>query len=66
VSKKTDEEKFADIIAKFVSDLRFDLELAGKYLAWYLPNVTFRRIMIVAESAKAEREKLNERNKLPN
>jgi hypothetical protein len=54
--KKSNEEKFATVVSNLISDLRFDLDLAGKYLAWYLPNVAFRRFMEIAESAKAERE----------
>lgn len=54
--KQSKEEKFANVISDYVTDLRFDLEVAGKYLAWYLPNVAYRRFMIIAESAKAERE----------
>lgn len=61
MSRESKEQKFANIIADYVSDLRFDLELAGKYLAWYLPNVAFRRVMTIAESAQAEREKANDR-----
>jgi hypothetical protein len=54
--KKSNEEKFATIVSNLISDLRFDLDIAGKYLAWYLPNVAFRRFMIIAEAAKEERE----------
>ena len=56
MSKKTDEEKFVTIVSNFVSDLRFDLDLAGKYLAWYLPNVAYRRILTILEAMKHERE----------
>jgi hypothetical protein len=56
VSKKTNEEKLADIIANYVSDLRLDLELVGRYLAWYLPNVAYRRILTIMEAMKHERE----------
>jgi hypothetical protein len=61
VSRKTNEEKLADIVSNYISDLRFDLEVAGKYLAWYLPAVAFRRLMIILEVAKEEREG-NDRN----
>jgi hypothetical protein len=60
VSKRTDEEKFATLVSNFVSDLRFDLDLAGRYLAWYLPNVAYRRILIIMEAMKHEREGSNE------
>jgi hypothetical protein len=56
VSKKTNEEKLADIMANYVSDLRLDLELVGRYLAWYLPNVAYRRVITIMEAMKHERE----------
>jgi hypothetical protein len=62
---KSNEEKFATLVSNLISDLRFDLDIAGKYLAWYLPNVAFRRFMIIAESAKEEREgKKHERDNI--
>ena len=54
--KKSNEEKFATIVSNFISDLRFDLDLAGRYLAWYLPNVSYRRILTILEAMKHERE----------
>lgn len=53
---KSNEEKLAKIIGDYVSDLRLDLELVGRYLAWYLPNVAYRRILTVMEAMKHERE----------
>ena len=53
---KSNEEKFATLVSNLVSDLRFDLDIAGKYLAWYLPNVTYRRILMIMEAMKHERE----------
>jgi hypothetical protein len=53
---KSNEEKLAKIIGDYVSDLRLDLELVGRYLAWYLPNVAYRRILIILEAMKHERE----------
>jgi len=65
VSKKSNEEKLADIMANYVSDLRLDLELVGRYLAWYLPNVAYRRVITIMEAMKHEREEnKNERNYL--
>jgi hypothetical protein len=62
---KSNEEKFATVVSNLISDLRFDLDLAGKYLAWYLPNVAFRRFMLIAEAAKEEREgKTHERDNI--
>ena len=54
--KKSNEEKFATVVSNLISDLRFDLDLAGRYLAWYLPNVTYRRILTILEAMKHERE----------
>lgn len=53
---KSNEEKLAKIIGDYVSDLRLDLELVGRYLAWYLPNVAYRRVMVIMEAMKHERE----------
>ena len=61
---KTKEEKFAEIVSNHISDLRFDLEFAGKYLAW-TSSLTYRRLLIVLEAMKAEREKTNDRNNIP-
>lgn len=43
-------------MANYVSDLRLDLELVGRYLAWYLPNVAYRRVITIMEAMKHERE----------
>lgn len=56
MSKQTNEQKLAKIIGDYVSDLRFDLEMAGKYLAWSLPAVAFRRLVILLEAMVEERE----------
>ena len=53
---KSNEEKLAKIIGDYVSDLRLDLDLVGRYLAWYLPNVAYRRILIILEAMKHEKE----------
>lgn len=60
---RTKEEKFADIVSNWIADLRFDLEFAGRYLAMTLSNVAYRRLLIVLEAMKHEREEnKNERN----
>jgi hypothetical protein len=60
---RTKEEKFADIISNWIADLRFDLEFAGRYLAMTLSNVAYRRLLIVLEAMKHEREEnKNDRN----
>jgi hypothetical protein len=60
---KTKEEKFAEIVSNHVSDLRFDLEFAGRYLAW-TSSLTYRRLLIVLEAMKAEREEANDRDSI--
>jgi hypothetical protein len=63
---RTKEEKFADIISNWIADLRFDLEFAGRYLAMTLSNVAYRRLLIVLEAMKHEREEnKNDRNYIP-
>jgi hypothetical protein len=52
----TEEEKIAISISKVVSDLRLDLEMIGVYLAYYLPNVAYRRFQIIAEASKEAKE----------
>ena len=56
MSKQSNEEKLAKIIGDYVSDLRLDLDVVGRYLAWYLPNVAYRRILIIMEAMKHEKE----------
>jgi hypothetical protein len=52
----TEEEKIAVSISKIVSDLRLDLEMIGVYLAYYLPNVSYRRFQLIAEASKEAKE----------
>jgi hypothetical protein len=52
---KSEEEKVADKIAELVTDLRLDLEQVGIYVARQ-DNVVYRRVQIVSESAKYEKE----------
>jgi len=59
---RTKEEKFAEILSNWISDLRFDLEFAGRYLAMTLSNVAYRRLLIVLEAMKHERENKNDSN----
>lgn len=58
---KTQEEKKAEQLSKIVSDVRLDLELIGIYLAKSAPNVSHRRLQIIAETADEEKEKMNDR-----
>jgi len=59
---RTKEEKFAEIVSNWILDLRFDLEFAGRYLAWSLPNVAYRRLLIILEAMRTERENKNDSN----
>ncbi len=52
---KSKEEATAEKIAELVTDLRLDLEQVGIYVARQ-DNVVYRRVQVVAESAKYERE----------
>jgi len=61
---RTKEEKFAEIVSNHISDLRFDLEFAGRYLAWSLSNLAYRRLIIILEAMKTERESKNETNNI--
>jgi len=54
--QQSKETKFAEMITNFINDLRFDLEFAGRYLAMTLSNVSYRRLLIVLEAMKHERE----------
>jgi hypothetical protein len=52
---KSKEESVAEKIAELVTDLRLDLEQVGIYVARQ-DNVVYRRVQIVSDSAKFERE----------
>jgi hypothetical protein len=54
--KMTDEEKVAITLGKVISDLRLDIEAVGKYLANNVPSVSYNRLIVIAESAEAEKE----------
>lgn len=54
----TSEEKIAQKLNIIVSDLNLNLEQVGKMIARVLPTLTFNRVMVVFESAQAEREKI--------
>lgn len=63
-NKQTKETKFAEIVSNHIADLRFDLEFAGRYLAW-TSSLTYRRLLILLEAMKAERESKDDRNNIP-
>ena len=53
--KPTKELRVATKIGDLVNDLTLDLDQVGIYLASY-NNVTYRRVMEIADSAKYEKE----------
>lgn len=59
----TEEEKVANAIAKATSDLRLDLDMIGKYLAWNAPNVTLNRLVNIVEAVEEEKENKNARER---
>jgi hypothetical protein len=61
-NKPTKETKFADIVSNHISDLRFDLEFTGRYLGMTLSNLAYRRLVIILEAMKHERESKNDRD----
>ena len=52
----TQEEKIARKLSDIVSDARLDLDLVGQYLARAFPNLTYRRLSVIIESAEQEKE----------
>lgn len=53
----SDELKIAKKLADLVSDLRLNLDLIGIYFSEVAPNVSFRRLVEIVESAEQEKEK---------
>jgi hypothetical protein len=64
-NKPTKETKFAEIVSNHITDLRFDLEFAGRYLGMTLSNLAYRRLVIILEAMKHERESKDDRNNIP-
>ena len=54
--KSTEEEKVALKIGNILSDLRVDIEQAGRYVGRTSPNVVYNRLIALAESAQYEKE----------
>lgn len=50
------EEKIAKQLAQIVSDVNLDIEQVGIYLARNFPSVSYRRLLVVMESAEYEKE----------
>ena len=61
--QRTPEEKVAKTLAQSVSDVSLDLDEVGIHLANNLPNVSFRRLEEVIDSAKQEKENKNVRTR---
>ena len=55
LKRESTEEKVAERIGKMINDLTLDLEQLGIYLA-RTNNITYRRLIEIAESAKYEKE----------
>lgn len=58
---QTQEEKIAKKLSDIVSDVRIDLDLVGVYLARAFPNLTYRRLSVIIESAEQEKENTYDR-----
>ena len=52
----TDEEKAAKKLATILNDLTLDIEQVGRYFARNQRNVSYHRLVEVAESAQYEKE----------
>ena len=52
----TKEEKVAVQLCNILADLRLDLDMIGKYLVQLSPNVIYNRLIILTDSAEAEKE----------
>ena len=52
----TEEEKAAKKLATIVNDLTLDIELVGQYFANNQRNVSYHRLVAVAESAQYTKE----------
>lgn len=53
---KSHNEKVAEKLSVLVNDLTLDLDSIGEYIARSAPNVTYRRLMEIADAARYERE----------
>ena len=52
----TKEEKVAIQLCNILADLRLDLDMVGTYLVRLSPNVIYNRLIILTDSAEAEKE----------
>ena len=58
--RMSNEEKVAQTIAKLLDSLSLNLDEVGKYLARFLPNTIYNRLMIIAEAAEWEKKNADE------
>ena len=54
--KMSDEERVAKAIAKMMNDLTLDLDQVGIYIGRIRPATSYRRLEIIMDSAREERE----------
>ena len=54
----SEEEKIALKIGNMISNLNLDIETVGKYLANTVSNVGYNRLIVIAESAESEKERM--------
>lgn len=55
ISRKSEEEKTAEIIANKLDSVTLNLDEVGRYLAG-MPNIYYNRFLIVAEAAEQTKE----------
>lgn len=58
----TNEERVAMKLADLLCDLRLDIDLVGVYFSQSAPFVAYSRFQYIAETAKDERERVDERH----
>jgi len=58
---KTKEEKVASSLIELVNDFTLDLDAVGKYVAEQSNTVLYNRLDIVSDSARFEKELLNDK-----
>lgn len=58
----TKEDKVAQKLCEIVNDLTLDLEEVGYVLSEIARNVSYKRLLVIAESAEHHREQLEMKN----
>jgi hypothetical protein len=53
---KSKNEKVAEQLSTILNDLTLDLDQIGEYISRSAPNVSYRRLVEVAEAARYDRE----------